>query len=290
MKLVTNVSPFIAKMSGEEIIPMVAEAGFDGIDWCFSRQFGENSPWMEENWKEYAQKLMDTAKACNISICQGHAFYPSSTGDPERDTEIKGYIIRTIEACGMMGIKDLVIHPFHHIPYNLNREALFNMSVAFYKELLPYAEQHKVVLCTENMWQRDSRRKVIIESACARPEEFCAMIDAVDSPWLKGCLDIGHAPLVSQDPAYMIRALGKDRLSSLHIHDVDLMDDSHTLPYVGRVKWQEVMEALAEIGYKGDFTFEIGCWYGNFPSELWPAALRMAAATGRYMMGQIQNA
>ena len=114
------------------------------------------------------------------------------------------------------------------------------------------------------------------------------MIDAVDSPWLKGCLDIGHAPLVSQDPAYMIRCLGKDRLVSLHIHDVDLQDDSHTLPFVGKVKWQEICEALAEIGYEGDFTFEIGCWYSAFPPALWPDALRFAERTGRYLMGQIE--
>lgn len=290
MKLVTNVSSFIYDMKGEDIVPMVAQAGFDAIDWCFSREFGENSPWMQENWKDYAQRLMDAAKKNNISFRQAHAYYPSATGADERDEEIFGYMVRTIEACGMMGIHDLVIHPFHHLPYNTNREALFEMSVNFYKALLPYAEKYKVILCTENMWQYDKGRKAIIESACARPEEFCAMIDAVDSPWLKGCLDIGHAPLVSQDPAYMIRCLGKDRLVSLHVHDVDLTSDTHTLPYLGKVNWTAIAEALAEIGYEGDFTYEISNWYSSFPAPLWGDVLRMTERVGRYLIGQIQAA
>ena len=289
MKLVSYVGPILLKLGGEAALRLICEAGFDGVDWSFNREFGENSPWMQENWKEYAQKLLDIAAEYGVPFRQGHAFAPSSTGEPERDAEIKSYMIRTIEACGMMGIQDLVIHPIQHLPYNTNRQELFDLSVAFYKELLPYAEAHKVVLCTENMYQSDKRRKVLVESVCARPEEFCAMIDTINSPWLKGCFDIGHAPLVSQDPAYMIRALGKERLVALHVHDVDLMGDTHTLPYVGRVNWKEVTDALAEIGYAGDFTYEIGGWFNSFPTELLPDALRLAERTGRYLIRQIEN-
>ena len=288
MQLVTNVYAFLTFMEDEDIVRMVAEAGFDGIDWSFMRQFGENSPWMQENWREHAQMLVKTAKECGISFRQGHAPYPSTRGDAETDAKIMQTLRRSIEAAAAMGIPYLVIHPCHHTPYNTTREALFDQSVDMYRQLLPMAQELGVVLCTENMWQFDKARNVIVESACARPEEFCQMVDTVDSPWLRACLDIGHAPLVSQDPAYMIRVLGKDRLKALHIHDVDLSDDTHTLPFVGRVNWQAVMQALADIGYEGDFTFETVGWFDQFPQTLWPNALKMAHDTGRYLIDQIK--
>ena len=70
MQLVTNVYAFLTFMEDEDIVRMVAEAGFDGIDWSFMRQFGENSPWMQENWREHAQMLVKTAKECGISFRQ----------------------------------------------------------------------------------------------------------------------------------------------------------------------------------------------------------------------------
>lgn len=288
MQLVTNVISFLPKMEEEAVIAMVAEAGFDAIDWSFTKQFGENSPWLQENWREYAEKLASAAEKHGITFRQGHAPFPTSQGDEVGDEEILAKLCRCIEAAAVMGIPYLVIHPCQHLPYNVSRQALFDKSVALYRQLLPLAQALGVVLCTENMWQRDKGRKVIVESICARPEEFCQMIDALDSPYLKGCLDIGHGPLVSQDPAFMVRTLGKDRLKAVHIHDVDLTNDSHTLPFVGKVNWQEVVRALAQIGYEGDFTFELDGWFNGFPVALWPQALKMAHDTGRYLIAQIQ--
>ena len=288
MQLVTNVYAFLTFMEDEDIVRMVAEAGFDGIDWSFMRQFGENSPWMQENWREHAQMLVKTAKECGVSFRQGHAPYPTTRGDAETDAMIMLTLRRSIEAAAAMGIPYLVVHPCQHTPYNVTRDALFAQSVDMYRQLLPLAQELGVVLCTENMWQRDKGRKVIVESICARPEEFCQMVDTLDSPYLRACLDIGHGPLVSQDPAFMVRTLGKDRLKALHIHDVDLHNDSHTIPFAGKVNWQEVVQALVEIGYDGDFTFETVGWFAQFPQALWPQALKMAHDTGRYLIDQIK--
>ena len=37
-------------------------------------------------------------------------------------------------------------------------------------------------------------------------------------------------------------ALGNKRLLCLHVHDVDGIDDLHTLPYFGITDWDKVME------------------------------------------------
>lgn len=290
MRLITHVSPFLPVVGGEEAIRLVGNAGFDGIDWSFNREFGENSPWMQENWREYAQKLLDTAAEFGIPFCQAHAPFPSSKGEEPFDTRIVDELRRCIEACGALGIRELVIHPCQHLPCSSHRKEMFDTSVALYRLLLPLAEEMGVVLCTENLYQEDPRRRVAIDGMNARPEDFCAMIDEIASPYFGGCLDIGHCPLVSQSPARCIRTLGKERLKSLHIHDVDLVHDNHTLPFAGKIKWQEVTDALAEIGYEGDFTFELGGWFTAFPPQLWPDALRLTHQVGRYLIDRIRAA
>lgn len=287
MRLVTNTEVFAPVLGHKETIRLIARAGFDAIDWSFFREFDNEIPWLQDGWKDYAKEMLDTASQCGICFRQAHAPFPSSRGEEPYDTEILPKLRRCIEVCGALGIRHLVIHPCAHLPYNIHREELFEMSLQLYRELLPLAQEHQVVLCTENMWWRDKGRKVIVESVCARPEEFCAMIDEIDSPWLAGCLDIGHCGLVSQDPAYMIRALGH-RLQALHVHDVDLLNDSHTIPFAGKTDWASVTAALGEIDYRGDLTFETGGWFVRFPQELWLDAARMLERTGRYLISQVE--
>lgn len=70
------------------------------------------------------------------------------------------------------------------------------MNVEFYRTLIPDCERLNIRVCAENMWQWDDKREIIVDSICAQPEEFCALLDAIDSPWIVGCLDIGHSALV----------------------------------------------------------------------------------------------
>jgi sugar phosphate isomerase/epimerase len=103
------------------------------------------------------------------------------------------------------------------------------------------------------------------------------------------CLDIGHAPLVGVDPCELIRALGRDRLKALHVHDVDGINDLHTLPYLSKINWDSVCAALKEIGYEGDLTFEAGNFVTPLPTELSAAAAKFMVAAGRHLIDKIRN-
>ena len=162
-----------------------------------------------------------------------------------------------------------------------NAEKLFEYNMVFYKSLIPYCEEYGIKVAVENMWQYP---KMISHSTCSRPDEFIRYIDELNSEWIVGCLDIGHSVLVREDPADFIRKLGDKRLQCLHIHDVDGNDDLHTLPYFGITDWESVMSALAEIDYKGDFTYETDGFLQNKPKELLPDFVRLMEKTGRYMI------
>lgn len=289
MKLVTNTYHLVSRLGDEKAIRLLADAGFDGIDWTFSQDMSEGSPWLADNWQEHARRLRSIADSCGVSFRQAHAPVPSSKGDAVFDEAVKQKILRTMEAAAFLGIEYIIVHPKQHLPYRENREYLFDESVEFYKSLLPYCEGWGIKICTENMWQRNKSTRVIEESVCAPPEEFRDMIDAVGSPFLTGCLDLGHCGLVGQDPARAVRVLGHDRVSALHVHDVDLVEDSHTIPFGGKLDWDSITTALAEIDYKGDFTFEPNGYFHNTPTALWADGAKFLTQTGRYLMAQIES-
>ena len=76
----------------------------------------------------------------------------------------------------------------------------------------------------------------------------------------------------------------KDRVKSLHIHCNDGKLDSHQLPHFAPFDWDGLMKALKDIHYDGWFSFELIGYLGKFPAELLPDALKLAAATGRYLI------
>ena len=101
-------------------------------------------------------------------------------------------------------------------------------------------------------------------------------------------LDTGHCGLIGQKTADAVRALG-GRLGALHVHDNNYIADNHTLPYLGKLNWDEILKALAEINYSGDFTFEAMCFLYGFDKDFMPTVLKFMHDTGRYMIEKIQK-
>lgn len=283
MRLVTTSDSLAETFGDLEAVRILARNGFDAIDWSFfsiERQIG----WQGGGWRDHAAEIRRTAEECGIGFGQSHAPFPSSVGNEEKDKQILTTILKSMEAAALLGCHSIIVHPRQHLPYAKNKKQLFRENVAFYTDLIPYCKQFGIHVCVENMWQYDEKRHIIVDSVCAQPEEFCAMIDEINSPWITACLDIGHTALVGVDPADAIRALGHDRLKALHVHDVDYLHDCHTLPFNRNLDWDAITVALAEIHYDGDFTFEADAFLEQFPRELRKDASVLMARTGRYLV------
>ena len=113
--------------------------------------------------------------------------------------------------------------------------------------------------------------------------------DEIDHPLFECCLDVGHATLVREDAAAFIQALGKKRLTCLHVHDVDDAHDRHLPPYFGgAIAWDRVIDALAEIGYEGNFTYEADYFFQGRPPEIAPAAARLMASIGHTLIKRLK--
>ncbi len=275
MRLSTQTSVLAARFGYVQAIRMIAEAGFD----CFDLSMGsamrdhDDDPLNLSDWQKTVLAMKSEAEHCGICCNQAHAPFRLSFGSPdtaEKDRVMEERIHRSIRIAAMMGAKTIVVHPMR---YDDDVDKMRQESVAFIRRLLPDCEQHGISLAIENI------------KTTASAELLCRVIDEVNSPFAVACLDIGHAYYLGQDGAEMIRSIGPGRLQALHIHDNDFAHDSHTMPFLGKIPFPQVMTALKETGYRGDFTFEADCFLQHLPDEALPAALRLLHDVGRHLIG-----
>lgn len=287
--VVSTTTDILAKQFGhKDAIKMIAEAGFDAYDFAFYG-LSEDSPVFQENYEKYARELKEYSEAHGILCNQAHAPMPSSVGVKEKDEKIYENIVRSMEVASILGAKIIVVHPIQHLTYAEHPQELFEMNVVFYKSLIPYCEKFGIKVAIENMWQYNAASKSITDSTCSRSWEFCKYIDAINSEWIVGCLDIGHASLVTKDISKFITDMGNQRLLALHIHDTDFSKDMHTLPFTQKIDYLSVVKALGEIQYKGDFTYEADSFLKTFPQELYPDALAFMCRVGKYLVSQSKD-
>lgn len=290
MLLSTTIGCYLEKMSPSDTVDTLAKAGFDALDFGFFKgKF--YSPDSDEAAPEFFTELRKYAESRGLVFNQAHAPYPSSRDSAEETENRFGDIVRSMKSASLLGIKTIVVHPCQHLDYLKPGipEQLFEMNMAFYKRLIPYCEEYGIKVALENMWRyRDGSRK-IDHSTLSHPDEFVRYLDELASPCFTACLDIGHAMLVCEDIPTFIRKLGADRLTALHVHDVDGMTDTHTAPFYGICPWDEITAVLSEIGYRGDFTYEATNFIRKLPPELFLTASKHLASTGRYLMGRIEG-
>lgn len=108
---------------------------------------------------------------------------------------------------------------------------------------------------------RDIDITVCLENLCSHTmsvEEILEIIEEVGSPKLAICLDTGHLNVSKASSQYdFIKKAGK-HLKALHLHDNDGSGDMHILPFSrGKINFTEIVKALKEIDYQGEFNFEI---------------------------------
>lgn len=286
MRISTQTSRLIANYTFEEMIDILAEAGYDAID--FSLHAVKN---LAEIKPEVFGELRKRAEDKGMCFNQAHAPFHSSYVDEEQTKTRFNEIVIAMERAAILGAESIVVHPCQHLPYKEPGvpEQLFEINMDFYNRLKPYCEKFGIKVAVENMWQHYEGSNKIMQSTCARVQEHIRYVDNLDSKWFTACLDIGHAFLVSENPADSIRALGSERLGALHVHDVDGIHDSHTIPYFGVIDWDDVMSALAEIGYKGDLTFEADSFMDRKPKELIPECEKLMAKIGKTLVKKFQG-
>ena len=219
---------------------------------------------------------------------QAHAPFPSyRVGDDAYNARIRPLLIRAIEAAGIVGADNIVIHP---VVFNdRDKDENKARNIEMYNALAPFAEAAGVKIAVENMWGWDQRRGVIRSNVCSVAPELADYYDALDPDRFTVCMDVGHIGLVGEYEAAYIRTLGQKRLGCVHIHDTDYVHDLHTCPFTKKLPWQEIAGAFARIGYLGDITLEADNFLVPLPDALVPAGLAFMQAAGRELIRLIEE-
>ena len=243
----------------QERVKHLYEAGFRYIDLCMYKTFREDELLISDKWRENTARLQDYADELGVQFVQAHApggFPLRKTGEwAAKYEQMMNETLRSIEICGLLGIPNIVVHA--GCRRDLGKKGFFKENKEFFKELLFAAEKYGVNALVEN----SSRQNVACSTAYytntgADMKEF---IEYVNHPLFHACWDTGHGNM-DGGQYNEIMALG-DELYALHINDNQEYADSHVIPFMGTVNWDEVMCALNNSGYKGYFTLEAGATF-----------------------------
>ena len=288
MKIVTTNYNLHNRFSIEKTIEMISQAGFDGID--FSDIPVESEVW-EKTYQKYAKHIRNVADNFGIVFSQTHSpIIGSVLRAYNQDKQFAiDRIRRSIEFSALIGAEHVVIHPIQNPKYATDSERVFEENMNYISQLIPCAEDCHIKIAIENMVMPTLDGARQRDGVCADPEEFKRYIDALDSKCITGCLDFGHCAISGREAQDMLRAMGADYITSVHIHDNDFIKDCHQLPCTMKMNWEEICKAMAEVGYRGDFTLEAVNFWNGYSDEFIPEALHFMYQTSKYLVDKIKK-
>lgn len=299
MKLVLNVEALVRYYGNEKAAELAKAAGFDAVDYDICHmETGPDDVFNGDGFVEEAKRIRAIFESAGVPIVQTHT--PFRFKNWEDKEHFEGFIMpvmkRSVAVSGLLGAEVAVVHPLHFMRYEGNEEQIFEMNMKYYNELIPIAKEYGVKIAVENMFQVDDLRKHIIHDTCSTIAEFVRYVDTLNSEYITACLDVGHVGLPrGKDEAWdFIRALGHDRLGSLHIHDNDYRNDLHQLPTLGKIDWDKVTQALGEINYSGHFTYEVSSrWIcerlARVGDDFALTELSYMASIGKHLISKIEK-
>ena len=237
-RIVTTTDVFEEGYNAETAVERLARLGFEGIDMGFDYWVFDGSPFLKDDYLDWAGALRAKADEAGIAYTHAHAPGEADSGD---------VIGRSIEAAAVLGAKYLVVHPVwkdENGDIIDNKSKFISVNAEAIKKWLPLAEKCGVILLSEN----------ILWGASKDPRIIAQLVKEVGSDYFGWCFDTGHAHC----SGYKMSVLEKCAVVplSLHIQDNDGGGDGHLIPGDGTVNWDEFISVLKKIGYCGDCVME----------------------------------
>ena len=272
MRLSTNMILYYGGIFDIEKMAQTFEAsGYDGVD--FNLDLADFRRELDE---AYFTEIRETLSRHGLAVIQSHAPFPSNYESAEESEARFAEIVRSFTYAKWLGSGPVVVHPCR--AFGVSPEQDYVRNLDFYRRLAPYAEEAGVQIAIENCGASLTRT----------PDMLLKLLDELDSKVFTVCFDVGHANLTEIAPPDFIRALS-GRIGVTHIHDNDGEHDSHTLPFYGKIDWDAVTAAFAEIGYTGDLNYESGNFVKRTPADLRPDASKYMASVGRRLISMIEE-
>lgn len=197
-----------------------------------------------------AEQIRLASEAAHLPIHSvmnmAHWKYPLSSPNPADVAESRKGMETSLRNAKLWGADTVLLVPAVVRP-DTTYEQAWKRSQEQIRRLLPMAEDLKVVIAIEEVWN-----KFLLS-----PIEFAHYVDEFKSPWLKAYFDVGNVAFYGY-PQQWIHTLNH-RIAKLHIKDFLYKDGrtEWTDLREGGLDWKAIYQALAAIGYKGTATVEL---------------------------------
>ena len=151
MKIATTIGDMYAlSQTPAAAVKLFEESGFRYLDYSFSCSVSDpNDLLLSDNWKEEIYARKHAADELGFTFVQAHAPLNATRGEDFEKTVLA--TIRSIEACGILGIKNMVVHSgcFSECKYPDDQLAYSKTIEPFFRALIPAMERHNVHILFE---------------------------------------------------------------------------------------------------------------------------------------------
>lgn len=289
MKLVTSTNIYFERtyepaITVKECIEKCAMAGYEYLDFGFMELSLISESFKTSHWEQEIIEYKELAQQYGISFPQAHSFILDFCNEESVTTKREELFKRSILGAKILGVEWLVVHPSTGIKDGKMDPDTHQKNVEFFKKYAIFAKEQGVGLAIENMW---GKAKGDIKRYAIEPAEVLKLIEDIGEPNVKVCWDVEHASIENLDHKEALHTIGK-HLVATHVSDEAGIQSIHILPYTGRIHWNEIIEAMANIQYDGTFDFEIQHYLPKFPKELVPSAMKFSKEVGAYLVEQIE--
>ncbi len=241
-------------MSLKEAFALAKDAGFEGVEVALDETGELSLTTRSEELQAIKQQAEDAGIALYSVACGLYWSYWLCSEDAAEQQKAKGILKKQIDVAAELGCQSILVIPgcvnaeFAAPGRVMDYDVVYERSLAAIQEMKAYAEEKKVEIGLENVWN-----KFLLS-----PMEMRDFIDKIGSDYVGSYLDIGNT-LANGYPEQWVKILGS-RIKKVHFKDyrveagglhgfVDLL--------AGDVNYPAVVEALASVGYDGWVTAEM---------------------------------
>lgn len=249
----------------KENLKLAKEAGFDGVEITLDAEGAVTMDSTKEEIleiKKYGESLGLEFYSLASSL---YWTYNYTSGNEENRNKAKEITKKQLEIASWLGCDTILVVPGAvYVPWEpgeiVEYDVAYDRAEAALKELAPLAEQYKITIGVENVWN----------SFLLSPLEMKRFIDEIGSDYVKSYFDVGNVLNVGF-PEHWIKILGS-RIKKVHIKDSLAPDGNcntvQTALLRGAINWPGVIESLKNVGYDGWITAEILPPNAHYPDAL----------------------
>jgi sugar phosphate isomerase/epimerase len=238
---------------GREHLHAIAEAGFECVELFATRtHFDYHDP-------AAAARLAEWLAATGLTLHSVHAPitdslingvwgtpWSNASSDPKKRTHTVQEAALTLALARVVPYQFLVVHVGVPDDYAAPSDNARDAARRSIEEMAARAAEHGVRVALE-----------VIPNALSTPESLVRMIeDELELPALGICMDVGHAHVMTGEPADGIETVS-GHLVTTHLHDNDGKRDQHLTPFAGTLDWPAALMGFQKVGYDGCLLMEL---------------------------------